>query len=238
MAILKTVFQLSKILILGSLQRLVSRIKSLITGSEPPPTAQGLTVLCPIVNGGNGQESCAMRTRDRLQDLPLNENSPMAKVPNTYLCRFYVLNDVFYESSPAREEHLKSKYLVFSTNYHGELETYLKAMWDHAEKEVRDIWQNCVAFDQVNSAADFVGYMKKCQVRNHLFFNGSNSDSLEEQLKSLYLKQEFSRFVYENQGKSPADLQQAFQAFVARTEPGNLNAPTWVAGAEDEMVKS
>lgn len=238
MAMLSTVFKLLKILIFGSLQRLVERVKSLITRAEPTATAAGLTVLCPIVNGGEGQGSLAMLTRDRLQDLHLHENSPMAKVPNTYLCRFYVLNDVFYESSPAIEEHLQSKYLVFSTNYHGGQETYLKGMWDHAEDKIRDIWQNCVAFDKVNSAAGFVSYMERCQVRNALFFNGSNGDSLAEQLKSLYLKQEFSRFVYANQGKSPADLQQAFQAFVARTEPGDIDAPTWVAGADKEMVKS
>jgi hypothetical protein len=80
--------------------------------------------------------------------------------------------------------------------------------------------------------------MKKCRVTNHLFFNGSTGDPLAEQLKSLYLKQEFSRFVYDNQGKSPKELQQAFQAFIARTQPDKLDGPTWVAGAHEEMLKS
>ena len=47
----------------------------------------------------------------------------MAKVPNTYLARFYILNDVFYQGFPAEEEHLKSKYLVFSSNFHGDENT-------------------------------------------------------------------------------------------------------------------
>ena len=235
---LKTLILPVKILLFGSLQRLLCNIISLVTGAEKPLGAAGLTVLSPIVNGGDDQLSNAMRTRRHLHDMPLHSNSPMAKVPNTYLCRFYVLNDVFYESAPAKEEHLQSKYLVFSTNYYGKLETYLEGMWKHAEDDVRAIWQHCVAFDKVRSATDFVSYMKKCQVKNHLFFNGSTGDPLAEQLKSLYLKQEFSRFVYENQGKPPEELKQAFQAFTARTQPDNLDAPTWVAGADEELVKS
>lgn len=238
MEILKQLFLILRILIFGSLQRLLSNIKNFFTGAKPPLSAAGLTVLCPIVNGSVGQQSNAMRTREYLQDLRLHENSPMAKVPNTYLCRFYVLNDVFYEGAPAIEEHLKSKYLVFSSNYYGDLNTYLKGMWEHAQDDVKAIWQHCVAFDKVQNATDFVGYMKKCQVNNHLFFNGSTGDPLAEQLKSLYLKQEFSRFAYENQGKGPEELQQAFQAFIDRTQPTNLDAPTWVAGADEEMIKS
>jgi len=221
-----------KILIKGIWQRLFGKT------SAKPLGAEGLTVLCPIINGGSGQQSNSMLTQKYLQDMPVNENSPMALVPNTYLCRFYVLNDVFYQGAPAIEEHLKSKYLVFSANYYGNLDDYLANMWTQAEKKIKPIWQYCVAFDQVKTAADFVAYMKKCQVENHLFFNGSTSDPLEEQLKTLYLKQEFSRFAYENQGRNAEDLQQAFQAFIVRTQPNNVGGPTWVAGAQVETVKS
>ncbi len=234
---LKALFSILKILIFGAWQRLLTNIKYFVTRTKPPLTAAGLTVLCPIVNGSEGQESYAMRARKYVQGMPLHENSPMAKVPNTYLCRFYVLNDVFYEGAPAEEEHLKSKYLVFSTNYYGDLDTYLTGMWEHSQDSVKAIWQHCVAFDTVKNVTDFVSYMKTCQVKNHLFFNGTTGDPLAEQLKSLYLKQEFSRFVYESQDKSPAQLQQSFQAFIADTQPNNLDAPTWIAGADEEMVK-
>lgn len=227
-----------KILIFGSLQHLFTNIKYFITGTKPPLGAADLTVLCPIVHGSYGQQSYAMHTREHLQDMPLDENSPMAKVPNTYLCRFYVLNDVFYEWAPAEEEHLKSKYLVFSTNYYGDLDTYLEGMWENAQDEIKDIWRHCVAFDEVRNATDFVSYMKRCWVTNNLFFNGSTGDPLAEQLKSLYLKQEFSRFAYENRGKSPEDLQRTFREFVARSQPNNLDSPTWIAGAHKEMVSS
>lgn len=204
--------------------------------------AYGLTALIPIKNGSEAGESYASKVRRLLQtwSLDTNENSPMAKVPNTYLCRFYVLNDVFYQGSPAIEEHLKSEYLVFSTNFHGELEAYIQGMWRQAQIELQELLQHCVAFERVNNAEDFVNYIKRCQVDNALFFNGSTDDSLAEQLKALYLKQAFSHFVFThhhliNQGAaSAAELQQAFKAFVQYTQPENLEQPTWYRGSEQE----
>jgi len=229
--------QVVRTLLFGSTQHLFNNIKNRLRGTKPPLGASGLTLLCPIINGKEGQQSYSMRTRQYLQDMPLNEQSPMSKVPNTYLCRFYVLNDVFYQGSPAKEEHLQSKYLVFSSNYYGDLDSYLNGMWQTAEKEMREIWQHCVAFDKVNSVNDFIRYIKKCQVKNSLFFNGSNGKPLDEQLKDLYLKQEFSRFAYEHQNSSAENLQSDFKDFIKRVQPNNTVAPTWVAGAHKEMVQ-
>jgi hypothetical protein len=207
--------------------------------------AYGLTALIPIKNGTLPRDEdshCGHYSliQDLLEDWEINEKSPMAKVPNTYLCRFYVLNDVFYQGSPALEEHLKSKYLVFSSNFYGDLTLYLQGMWENAEKELREILVHCVAFDKVNSKGDFVDYIKRCQVYNNLFFNGSTDDSLKEQLKSLYLKQAFSHFVFTHQPRiqtgeeNASDLQKAFLAFVEYTKPGNVDSPSWTPGSAEE----
>lgn len=205
--------------------------------------AYGLTTMCPIKNGGppervdadgnkiRDNRSYGSIIRDRLEDWRCDEDSPMARVPNTYLCRFYVLDDVLYQGKPAEVEHLKSKYLVFSSNFHGDLEPYLRGMWDAAEDEVRRIWEYGVAFDQVRDADGFIEYIKKCQVYTTFFFVGSTDVSLAEQLKGLYLKQEFSKFAFANQGKTAEEKQAAFAEFVARAQPENLNGPTWRPGA-------
>ena len=126
--------------------------------------AYGLTIFSPIKNGRVGEIAYGDEVRHRLQAWHLNENSPMAKTPNTYLCRYFVLDDVFYESLPAcdfccgikdflsifsekfrlagiaKEDHLKSKYLVFSTNFHGDRDTYLKGMWGTISNDIKSIW--------------------------------------------------------------------------------------------------
>ncbi|ERN42753.1 hypothetical protein KR51_00006010 [Rubidibacter lacunae KORDI 51-2] len=222
--------------------------------------AYGLTALIPIKSNKKTEnlgQSYASNARQILQQWPSNEYSmdvddlsPMAKVPNTYLCRFYILNDIFYEGKPAIEEHLKSSYIVFSGNFYSKfwkfpeaLEDYVRGMWKYAGEELTKLLQNCVGFECVNreEAADkkenaFVGYIKRCQVDNALFFNGSTDDSLKEQLKALYLRQAFTHFVFKYQtqiqtGKIDAvGLQKAFRNFVEVTRPHEVDSPFWPAG--------
>lgn len=195
--------------------------------------AYGLTTLCPIKNGSVNDQSFSSLTRKLVQHLPLNEASPFAKVPNTYLARLYILNDVFYEEAPAREEHLKSKYLVFTSNFYGELEPYLRGMWQHAREYIQAVWCHCVGFNRAGDENDFVEYIKKCQVETTFYFNGSTDDPLQEQLKSLYLKQEFSDFVLENQAKSAEELLLSFNEFIARTVPKDVTVPSWEPGKSE-----
>lgn len=216
--------------------------------------AYALTCLCPIRKGHFEGTAYSDEVRHRLQNWGLLEHSPMAKVPQTYLCRFFVLDDVYYESLPGtefggtffdflsifsdrfrrralpREDHLKSKYIVFSCNLHGNLDSYLHTMWNTISDDIRHIWQFCYGFDQVHDAASFAAYIRKCRLDASLFFVGSTDDPLPEQLKSLYIKQEFSRFAEEHQGLPAADLQKAYQAFIQRVQPLNVEGPSWRAG--------
>ena len=223
--------------------------------------ATALTVISPIINRVVEGKSLADITRERCLRLPIHEKSPLAKVPNTYLARLFILDDVFYESLPAsdsifnfseitsifsdsvrrntlpRKDKLKSKYLVFSSNFYGDLDEYLTGMWekwsydDNGEQRgVQYIWEHCVAFESVTDSNSFIRYIKRCQLEASLFFNGSTDDSLQEQLKALYLKQEFSKFAAEHQGKSATDVQKAFKAFIKQVQPENLTQPTWTPG--------
>ena len=146
--------------------------------------AYGLTVLIPIKHGTEDNRAYDKIIRDKLQKWPLDKQSPMAAVPNTYLARVFLLDDVFYEGAPAEEEHLKNKYLVFSSNFFGELDPYLAGMWEAIGGVLKDFLRHCVAFDTVDSTKDFVRYIKRCQINNSLFFNGSNDKPLAEQLKA------------------------------------------------------
>lgn len=216
--------------------------------------AYALTVLSPIKNGHFGEIAYADEVRQRLQALGVDEDSPLAKVPQTYLARFFVLDDVYLQSSSGcdpfgnildvlsllserfyrlalpREDHLKSRYLLFSSNFHGDLDPYLRGMWSAISTDIKHIWEHCVAFDGVHDAEGFIAYIKRCQLDANLFFMGSTDDSLEEQLKALYLKQEFTRFAVNHQGLGAEELRAAFNTFIARVRPTDLSAPTWRAG--------
>jgi hypothetical protein len=96
---------------------------------------------------------------------------------------------------------------------------------------IKRVFEFCIGFEDVKSADEFCNYIKRCQVKTTFYFNGSNDEPLQDQLKALYLKQEFAKFVRQQQGRTALEIQQAFAAFVERTEPSNAASPTWKAGA-------
>ncbi len=209
--------------------------------------AYALTTLSPIRNARvPGEEiDFADKVRDILQDWNLLPNSPMTQVPQTYLCRYYVLDDVRVESLPGAsvldafvgmpaQDRLQSRYLVFSSNFYcgpeGTPDAYLRGMWNAISAHLHTVWNHCYGFNAVHDADTFVAYMKKCQRDAALFFVGSNDDPLPEQLKALYLKQEFSKFAIANQGLDAATLRANYKAFMARVAPTDLTAPTWAPG--------
>jgi hypothetical protein len=192
--------------------------------------AYGLSTLCPLKPSSGEDASPGALVRDFLNDLPIHDKSPMARVPNTYFARFFVLDDVVYQGAPNQFEHLKSKYLVYIGDFHGELEPYLEGMWQHAEAFVRRAWKYCVGFEAVKDPLSFARYIQRCQVQTTFYFNGSNDEPLAEQLKALYLKQEFSKFAFKNQGLPAVELQAAFKAFVEQVRPFE-DFPRWAPGA-------
>jgi len=195
-----------------------------------------LTAFCPLRPESDGTESPTAVIRNVLNHEPSDHHGAMARVPNTFLCRLFVLDDVVYQGKPAVYEHLKSNYLVFTATVYGDLEPYLRGMWINAAPFVREVWRFCIGFDRVHDEITFARYIQQCQIKTNLFFNGSDDPgssehSPAEQLKSLYVQQEFARFVGEHQGLSAGEVQEAFQRFVARVRPDDLTGPTWRAGA-------
>lgn len=193
--------------------------------------AYGLTVLCPLKNDVESDQSYAAVVRGALRKLPLADKSPFARVPNTYLCRMFVLGDVFYEGAPAAEDHLRSKYLVLVAELHGERDAWLRDMWTHAHDLIAQLFRYCLGFRDVDTVDAWVRYIERCQVETTFYFNGSTDRPLAEQLKALYLKQELALFAREHQGVDAATLQREFHDFIARVQPEDLAGPTWRPGA-------
>jgi hypothetical protein len=99
----------------------------------------GLTILSPIIEDESLDICHSMELRWYLGHLARDHKSPFAQLSNTYLARLVVLDDVVYVGAPACEEHLKSRYLVFETNFDGDLETYLTRM----ARESPSSWTRC-----------------------------------------------------------------------------------------------
>jgi hypothetical protein len=186
----------------------------------------GLTILSPIINGAAGDISHDCAIRDYLADLPRDHRSLFAKVSSTHLARLVVMDDVVFVGTPAREEHLQSKYLVFETNFDGDLDTYLERMAREAPEEVHAVWQHCVGYPGVKDPAAFAAYMKKCQIETTYFFADVNNKTVQQTLRALKLQSGVAHFIEANQGKSASEIQTAFRQFLEKVR----HAPEPLAG--------
>jgi len=178
----------------------------------------GLTILSPIMNGSDKGVSHECAIRDYLSTLARDHNSPFAKVSSTHLARLVVMDDVVFVGAPAREEHLESKYLVFESNFDGDLDTYLTRLAREASEEVDSVWRHCVGYPGVGDAAAFIAYMKKCQLPTTFYFADVNNKTVQQTLRALKLQSGLASFIEANQWRPAAEIQTAFRAFVDRAK--------------------
>lgn len=187
----------------------------------------GLTILSPIISDPNADTSHDCAIRAYLANLPNGPTSPFAKVSSTHISRLVVMDDVIYVGTPAKEDHLSSQYLVFESNFDGELETYLTRMAKEIPEVVESVWGHCVGYPGLLDVNAFVAYMKKCQLTTTFYFADVNKHTVQSTLRALKVQASVADFVGKHQGESPVELQAAFCAFYERVrnmpepEPGH-----------------
>jgi len=174
----------------------------------------GLTILSPIIDDPHAAISHDLQLRMYLGALKRDESAPFAKVTGTHMARLTVMNDVVFVGHPAIEEHLKSQYLVFESNFDGDLDPYLRTMATQIPEHVDAVWSHCIGYPGVKNVEAFLAYMKKCQVTTTFYFADVNNKTVEQTLRALQTQAAVATFIESNQGKSAAEIQQAFAAFL------------------------
>jgi hypothetical protein len=176
----------------------------------------GLTILSPIILEPTKGVAHDLALRKHLATLENDNRSPFARVPGTHFARLVVMDDVVFVGSPSREEHLRSPYLVFTSDFDGDLDAYLGSMARDVPNEVDTIWKHCAGYPGSEDAGKFSAYMKRCQVKTTFYFADVNDKTLGQTLKALQVKSELADFIVRNQGQPAAQLQQAFCDFLEK----------------------
>ncbi len=194
----------------------------------------GLTMLSPIIEDERIDICHATELRWYLASLPRDRTSPFAQISSTYLARLVVMDDVVYVGTPACEEHLKSRYLVFETNFDGDLDTYLTRLAREVPQFVDGVWKHCVGYPGLADISAFIAYMKKCQINTTFFFADVNNRTVQQTLKALQVQATLAHFIEKHQGKPPAEVQREFGAFLDSI--GRAHPPRPGGGEEPERT--
>ena len=123
------------------------------------------------------------------------EISNFSKSTRTHLARFAVIDRLGYNGFEAADpvfdklgfakpinnrSELSHPYLLFAAEFDApsgsrnrDLAVYLRELWDVMRDDLVDIFGNCVAFepDEITTAADFIAYIKQCEIETTMPFN-------------------------------------------------------------------
>ncbi len=182
--------------------------------------AYGLTVLSPILNDSDEHgiaRDVALRAVLRsFNDAP---ESPFARVPTTHLARWTVIDDAPFESIPAKVDHFRSKYLLFTSNFDGgadaddvALQRYVTSLSTNIPDVLAAVYGNCAGAPDVRDAAKFLAYIVRCQVKTTFLFGAYADANVDQVLRALVAQRRVGDFIADQQDARPpaALLQQRF----------------------------
>ena len=152
--------------------------------------------------------------RDYLHALRDRGPSPLAKLPRTHIGRFVVVPD--FHNDPTwrqrREEHLDLNYLIFTSNFDGDLDSYLDELCEKLAPEATEIWGRCVGCPPAAKGAALKAYLQHNRIKTGIFFAAYGHATVGTVKRTLRQRDRIVNFAIHAQGLEPAALQQAFLA--------------------------
>ena len=166
--------------------------------------AQLLMVLTPIRPG----EEDALRAY--LEGLRDGRTSPFARNRRTHVARFVIVPDLPQDPA-AMVDHLDLQYLLFTSAFDGDRESYLDELVAQLEPEAHEIWGRCVGCPPPGGAS-LKAYLKHNRLDAGLFFAAYPNATVDDVERALDKRGRLVAFMLRAQGLTPAELQRVFVA--------------------------
>jgi hypothetical protein len=170
--------------------------------------AYAFMAMTPVKPGEEGPLS------DYLRGLRERGPSPLARLERTHLARFLIVPDFHNDTSwkQRRAEHLDLPYLIFTSNFDGDLDSYLDELCERLAPEAKEIWGRCVGCPASASGAALKAYLKHNQLDTGIFFAAYGEATVATVKRRLAEREQLIEFARTSQGLDAQSLQQAFLA--------------------------
>jgi hypothetical protein len=168
--------------------------------------AYGFMAMTPIAPG----EEDALRAY--LEGLSAHGPSPLARVPRTHMGRWVIVSGFNWEPAYKQPvaETLALPTLIFSTNFDGDLDSYLDGLCAALAAEAPEIWGRCIGCPDPAAGPALKAYLEHNQIDSGFFFAAYGDATLAEVTAALDQRDRMISFAVRAQGLAPADLQRAF----------------------------
>ena len=101
-------------------------------------TAYALTTFAPIIPGHEDE------LRAYIEGLPMGAESPLARLDTLHLSRLQIFDHLVHQGDKQKPDRLESSYLVFTSSFDGDLDTYLDTICERIPAEADTWWGHCV----------------------------------------------------------------------------------------------
>jgi hypothetical protein len=159
--------------------------------------------LTPIRTGAEGE------LRSYLEALP-RAGSPLARLAGTHFARWVILDDWVNDPSQPREDHLQSRYLIFTSNFDGPLDPYLDELCVKLAPEAREIWGRCIGCPPEASGPQLKAYLLHNKIDTGFFVAAYPHATVPQVKAAVAAREQLIAFAVRAQEMPADDLQRAF----------------------------
>ena len=118
-------------------------------------TAYALTTFAPIIPGHEDE------LRAYIEGLPMGADSPLARLDTLHLSRLQIFDHLVHQGDKQTPDRLESNYLVFTSSFDGDLDTYLDLICERIPAEADTWWGHCVDYPGTADRAAFKRYISR-----------------------------------------------------------------------------
>ncbi len=147
--------------------------------------------------------------RDHLERLD-KDDSPLARVPRTHMARWIVVPDMPVAPGTDLADPLGTQFLLFTSNFDGDADSYLRDLVALIPREAAQIWGHCVGCPQPAEGAALKAYLHRNQVDSGVAFAAYPSASVADIRRALDKRGRLIDFVVHAQGMKPGQRRKAF----------------------------
>lgn len=163
-----------------------------------------LLVLTPIRPGHEQQ------LRAYLEALP-HDDSPLARLPRTHMARLLIVDDMpMPRNRSDLADPLDGPYLMFTSNFDGDLDSYLAELSERLAPEAPQIWGRCIGCPDPPAGAALKAYLGRNQIQSGVAFAAYGQASVAQVRSALDKRERLADFVVRAQDMEPAQRRTAF----------------------------
>lgn len=137
------------------------------------------------------------------------EPGPLARLGRTHVARWLILDDLPHDPA-APHDHLDMPYLLFTSAFDGDRDSYLDELVVALAPEAPDIWGRCVGCPDPPAGAALKRYLVHNQLDAGFFFAAYGEATVADVTRALDKRSRLIAFVLRTQGMAPARLQEEF----------------------------